>query len=189
MFKFTFMRHLIVRFKEEYALSCRAYAFPGAERVHRTAIVLKDPWCEIVVGENSWVWHGTVMYARNEKPHPVESNDHIWIGRHCYIGQYNNLRTGGGSIEIGDSVAISQFVSLVAAGHGIDKDTCILQQPVPPKRGIRIGSDAWIGVGAIILPGVTVGDGSVIGAGAVVTHDTAPGSIVIGNPARLLRYR
>jgi maltose O-acetyltransferase len=49
---------------------------------------------------------------------------------------------------------------------------------------VRIGSDVWIGGGAIILPGVTVGDGAVIGAGSVVTRDVEAGQTVTGNPAR-----
>jgi maltose O-acetyltransferase len=49
---------------------------------------------------------------------------------------------------------------------------------------VRIGSDVWIGGGAIILPGVTIGDGAVIGAGSVVTRDVDPGQTVMGNPAR-----
>jgi len=49
---------------------------------------------------------------------------------------------------------------------------------------VRIGSDVWIGGGAIILPGVTIGDGAVIGAGSVVTRNVGPGVIAAGNPAR-----
>ena len=49
---------------------------------------------------------------------------------------------------------------------------------------MRIGSDVWIGGGAIILPGVTIGDGAVIGAGSVVTRDVEAGITVAGNPAR-----
>jgi acetyltransferase-like isoleucine patch superfamily enzyme len=55
---------------------------------------------------------------------------------------------------------------------------------------LSIGNDVWIGQNAIILPSVArIGDGAVIGAGAVVTKDVEPYSIVVGNPARLLRYR
>ena len=43
-------------------------------------------------------------------------------------------------------------------------------------RPVRIGSDVWIGGGAIILPGVTIGDGAVIGAGSVVTRDVGAGA-------------
>ena len=52
-----------------------------------------------------------------------------------------------------------------------------------------IGNDVWIGSDVIILEGVTVGDGAVIAAGAVVTKDVEPYSIVVGNPAKLIRKR
>ena len=52
-----------------------------------------------------------------------------------------------------------------------------------------IGNDVYIGVGAIVLSGVTVGDGAVIGAGAVVANDVPPYAIVIGNPAQISRFR
>jgi acetyltransferase-like isoleucine patch superfamily enzyme len=54
---------------------------------------------------------------------------------------------------------------------------------------IRIGSDVWIGEGALIRRGVTIGDGAVIAARAVVTRDVPPYAIVGGSPARIIRYR
>ena len=58
-------------------------------------------------------------------------------------------------------------------------------------RGIyadtRIGSRCFIGARSILLPGVSIGDGSIVAAGSVVTRDVAPGSIVAGNPARVVR--
>ena len=48
-----------------------------------------------------------------------------------------------------------------------------------------IGSNVWIGSGAIILPGVSIGDDAVIGAGSVVTRDVPPGATAVGNPARV----
>ena len=58
-------------------------------------------------------------------------------------------------------------------------------------RGLRcdthIGENCFIGVGAIIMPGVRIGDGSIVGAGAVVVNDVASGSLVVGNPARVIR--
>jgi acetyltransferase-like isoleucine patch superfamily enzyme len=54
-------------------------------------------------------------------------------------------------------------------------------------RPIRIGERCMVGGGALIMPGVTIGDSSVVAAGAVVFDDVPPGSIVAGNPAKVLR--
>jgi acetyltransferase-like isoleucine patch superfamily enzyme len=60
---------------------------------------------------------------------------------------------------------------------------CPLRGPQPCK----IGSFVYIGFGAIVLPGVTIGDHCLVGAGSVVTRDVPFGSVVAGNPARVLR--
>ena len=52
---------------------------------------------------------------------------------------------------------------------------------------ITIGDNVWVGGMAVICPGVKVGDDAVVGAGAVVTKDVAPGMVVVGNPARVVR--
>ncbi|MDR3392577.1 MAG: DapH/DapD/GlmU-related protein [Sulfuriferula sp.] len=57
------------------------------------------------------------------------------------------------------------------------------------KGAINIGHDVWVGQNAIILSGVTIGNGAVIGAGAVVAKDIPPYAIVVGNPARISRFR
>ena len=51
----------------------------------------------------------------------------------------------------------------------------------------RIGENCFVGGRSLIMPGVTVGDGCVVGAGSIVTKDVPPGSVVAGNPARILR--
>ncbi len=52
---------------------------------------------------------------------------------------------------------------------------------------IRIGNNCFIGMHAIILPGVTIGDNSIVGAGSVVTHDVPSNSVVAGNPAKVIK--
>lgn len=68
-------------------------------------------------------------------------------------------------------------------------EACILTHD--RTRGIYlhtwIGKHCFIGARAIVLPGVTIGDGSIIAAGAVVTRDVCAGSMVAGNPARVIR--
>ncbi len=73
-------------------------------------------------------------------------------------------------------------VRLELAGRGKDGN--------PWSKGdIVVGSDVWLGVGALILSGVTVGHGAVVAAGAVVVKDVPPYAIVGGKPARILRMR
>jgi len=56
-------------------------------------------------------------------------------------------------------------------------------------KGISMGNDIWIGVGARIIDGVNIGDGSVIGAGAVVIRDVEEKTIVAGVPAKVIKSR
>ena len=88
-------------------------------------------------------------------------------------------------IVLGADVLIATNVQLVTATHPLDaaqrREGWELAQP------IAVGDGAWLGAGAIVLPGVTIGEEAVIGAGAVVTRDVAPRTVVAGNPARVLR--
>ena len=57
------------------------------------------------------------------------------------------------------------------------------------KGNVNIGNDVWLGNNATILSGVTIGDGAVVGCNAVVAKDVPPYAVVIGNPARIIKYR
>jgi len=59
--------------------------------------------------------------------------------------------------------------------------------PIRGSLPCKVGRFVYVGFGAVLLPGVTVGDNCVVGAGAVVTRDVPSGSIVAGNPARIIR--
>jgi maltose O-acetyltransferase len=54
-------------------------------------------------------------------------------------------------------------------------------------KAIKIGSDVWVGGGAIICPGVKIGSKTVVGAGSVVTRDIPDGVFAAGNPCRVIR--
>lgn len=88
-------------------------------------------------------------------------------------------------VVIGDDVQIATAVQIVTATHPVDPDERLSGWET--AHPVRIGHRAWIGAGAIILPGVTVGDDAVVGAGAVVTRDVAARTVVAGNPARVIR--
>jgi maltose O-acetyltransferase len=84
-------------------------------------------------------------------------------------------------IDIGDDVEFAPDVAVVAhdaSTHG--------QLGFSRIARVRIGDRVFVGHGALILPGVSIGDDSVIGAGSVVASDVAPGSVAVGNPARVI---
>lgn len=87
-------------------------------------------------------------------------------------------------IDIGDDVSIGPEAALLTLGHDPDARDFATR-----GGGIVIGSRAWIGFRAIVLPDVTIGEGAVVGAGAVVTKDVEPYAIVAGAPARIIGRR
>jgi acetyltransferase-like isoleucine patch superfamily enzyme len=84
-------------------------------------------------------------------------------------------------VTIGDGVALSDGVFLVAHSKPPEYFEGQLESFVAP---VTVKDNVWIGVGAIVLPGVTVGEGSIISAGSLVTRDVRPHWLVAGNPAR-----
>ncbi|MGW4792439.1 acyltransferase, partial [Nonomuraea sp. NPDC004297] len=107
-------------------------------------------------------------------------------GRDCTMNPYTVVR---GDIELGDAVRIGAHTSLLGFNHTMsDPDVEVFRQPIS-SRGIKVGSDVWIGSHVVVLDGVTIGERAVIGAGAVVTKDVPAGAIVGGNPAKVLRWR
>jgi acetyltransferase-like isoleucine patch superfamily enzyme len=92
-------------------------------------------------------------------------------------------------IRIGRGVMLAPNCALYPYDHGIAPDRPINEQKLVSKGPIIIGDDAWLGVGVIVLGGVTIGPGAVIGAGALVTEDVPAGGIAVGNPARTVRMR
>jgi acetyltransferase-like isoleucine patch superfamily enzyme len=88
-------------------------------------------------------------------------------------------------VEIEDDVFITRGVVIVAHFE----PTPFLRQFIPKTEfgRVRIERGVYLGVNAIILPGVTVGEGSIIGSGSIVTKDIPPYSVAVGNPARVIR--
>lgn len=118
---------------------------------------------------------------------PVHANCalvNLHVGKNVYIN-FNCTFVDDIDIYIGDYCLIGPSVSFATAIHPLSPR--LRKQGLQCSRPIRLGSNVWVGAGAIILPGVTVGDNAVIGAGSVVTKDVEANTIVVGNPARVLR--
>jgi len=80
---------------------------------------------------------------------------------------------------------ISSNCSITSTTHPTDSAKRFAEDEI--TKPVIIGKNAWLGMGAVLLPGVTIGDDSIVGAGSVVTKNVPPKSIVVGNPAKFLR--
>lgn len=115
------------------------------------------------------------------------------FGRGVTLGDYSGIGVNCevfGDVSIGNDVMMGPEVVFYTTNHKFDRtDIPMRLQGTTESKGIVIGNDVWIGRRAIILPGVTIGDGVVIGAGAVVAKDIPSYSVVVGNPARVIKKR
>jgi maltose O-acetyltransferase len=87
-------------------------------------------------------------------------------------------------VRIGDYTLLGPAVQILTPLHPLD---AALRRREEYGKPIDIGSDVWIGGGALILPGVRIGDRAVIGAGSVVTRDVPDGVFAAGNPCRVIK--
>jgi acetyltransferase-like isoleucine patch superfamily enzyme len=164
------------------------------------------------------VWWGTFLARRKVArpgliaptariaPSAVISGD-VSVGADTAVMPYTVLRPGGRAIRIGarcslnpftcifggavigDRVRIATHTVIVPAQHRFDDVERPIHGQGTTSRGVVIEDDVWIGMNVSILDGVHIGRGAVIGAGSVVTRPVPPMAVVVGNPARVLRYR
>lgn len=143
-------------------------------------------------------------------PHRVHIGDNVAIGERCFLSVVEShlgveydpvLRIGNdvgigtdlyihcaGNVEIEDGVGMSARVFIGDSGRDYeDPGRPSAEMPIAEPGPVRICAKAVIGIGAIILSGVTIGERAAVGAGAVVTRDVPPRSVVFGNPARVIR--
>jgi acetyltransferase-like isoleucine patch superfamily enzyme len=117
-----------------------------------------------------------------------ELGEGLTVGSRSSIGSHSFVGAAGG-VRIGDNVLIGQRVGIHAENHIWSDPTVPIRDQGVTRRGILIEDDCWLGSGCTILDGVTIGKGTVVAAGAVVTHSTAPYSVVTGVPARQTAIR
>jgi acetyltransferase-like isoleucine patch superfamily enzyme len=111
--------------------------------------------------------------------------ENLVVGRDVLISTNVTINVDD-MVRIEDSVSISPFVKIYTASHPIGPGSHRMMWEVAAKP-VTIERGAWIGLGALILPGVTVGHGSIVGAASVVTTNVPPNTYVEGNPAKVVR--
>jgi acetyltransferase-like isoleucine patch superfamily enzyme len=148
--------------------------------------------------------------ARITCPHRIEIGDRVVIMPGAWLSVFEEHRGRsyeprlriGDRVEIGQGMVIS-CIGLIEIGADVltgDRvfigdtyhdfrapDVAVGQQQMVDPRPVRIGRGAFLGIGSIILPGVTIGENGYVGAGAVVTEDVPARCVVVGNPARVVR--
>lgn len=142
-----------------------------------------------------WAWRGifrSFPYRRRGIDWPVGKSVRIPNGKNfhvdpsslnifqqpgCYFQNYN------GTITIGKDVWIAQNVGIITENHNPANPEEHL-----PAKDVSIGDHCWIGMNALILPGITLGSYTTVGGGAVVTKSFPEGNCIIGgNPAKVIR--
>lgn len=146
------------------------------QRYNNSAELLNEQRHGLLLEHFAAVGDGAVI----RPPFHCDYGYNIHLGRNVFMN-FNCVILDVCPVSIGDDCQIGPAVQIYTADHPLDP--ALRRSGLESGRPVTIGSNVWIGGGAIILPGVTVGDDAVIGAGSVVTRDVPAGATVVGNPA------
>jgi acetyltransferase-like isoleucine patch superfamily enzyme len=138
-----------------------------------------------------WLGGGSVLHVAGRSKIAygailrVPDDGELRIGDGVHINALCQI-LGGRSVSIGDDTVLGTGARILGSNdHATSQDGGTTW--TDPWRSVVIGAGCWLGYESLVLPGVEIGDGAVVAARAVVTKDVAPGSLVGGNPARVLR--
>lgn len=137
---------------------------------------------KITIGNNTCIDKHCSITALGNK------NEKITIGNNVSIGPYAHI-TSINHIEIGDNVGIGPHCLITDNSKKPTKQTMNIKprlRPLSSKGPVVIGAYTWIGENVCIMPGVTIGKYCVIGANSVVTKSFQEGSVIAGNPAKVI---
>ena len=124
-------------------------------------------------GESVWM----------QPPFFCDYGSNIELGERVFFN-YNCVVLDVCRVRIGDFTLFGPGAQILTPLHPLDPE---LRRREEFGKPVEIGSDVWVGGGALILPGVRIGSRSVIGAGSVVTRDIPEGVLAAGNPCRVIR--
>lgn len=120
-----------------------------------------------------------------EQPFICDYGYNIEIGENFY-SNHNLTILDCAKVTFGDNVFIAPNVSFYTAEHPIDYET--RNMGLEYAKPITVGNNVWIGGDVTILSDVTIGNNVVIGAGSVVTKNVPDNTVVVGNPAKVIKY-
>ncbi|PIA70651.1 acyltransferase [Pseudomonas sediminis] len=137
------------------------------------------------IGEGTSVWQFVVILAQARIGRDCNINAHCFIENDVVLGDRVTVKCG---VYLWDGLRIADDV-FIGPNATFTNDRLPRSKQYPdsfPQTVIEHG--ASIGAAAVILPGLTIGAGAMVGAGAVVTRDVPARALVVGNPARIVRY-
>jgi acetyltransferase-like isoleucine patch superfamily enzyme len=108
----------------------------------------------------------------------------VLIGQRCRIGMSNVII---GPVTIGNDVILAQNIVMSGLNHGYEDITLPPHNQPVTKKKIVLEDEVWIGANSVVLAGVTIGKHAVVAAGSVVTKSVPPYSVVVGNPAKIIK--
>jgi acetyltransferase-like isoleucine patch superfamily enzyme len=159
------------------SIGARSIVYPPALIIGHHLIKIGD---DVVVNPGAFLSVVTEHRGRQYDPKLV-IGDGVQFGHDIVIACC-------GRVEIGDRVLAADRVFIGDTFHDYrDITRPVLDQPLYDPRPVSIGPGAFLGINSAVLPGVTVGEGAYVGANAVVVQDVPAHSVVVGNPARIVR--
>lgn len=135
-----------------------------------------------------WRWAGATIGERVRfcSSSRIRVQGALRIGAETWIGHDTLIVGGDAEISIGQRCDIAPRVLIATGTHKLDLGSARVAGP-GKSLPIHIGNGCWIGAGAILLGGTEIGSGSMVAAGAVVRGIFPSGSLIAGNPAKIIR--
>jgi len=161
------------------SFSPHEFASLGNNVIFEKGVLIFHPE-NIIIAENVYIGHNTILKAYYENKLQIGSNS--WIGQACFFHS-------GGNIIIGEEVGIGPKVSILTSQHRpTERNKAILFSPLEFKE-VRLENGCDIGVNTTILPGIIIGKGALVAAGSVVNKNIPEYEVWGGVPAKKIGER